>query len=107
MKDLKIEVPELEGMSWNGDANYFRLPTEVALKWKAQCERVNALLEKATVEFSSGRAMGIFIPLPEEPDSAEKLIEDLASYYSPGTPPSGIFGLIDRARKLKEKREGK
>lgn len=113
MSDLKrfcVEIPHFERRYLNGD--YYRLRPDDYDKLKSQIEAVNALLDSAEpiTKMIDGKygleriAKGYFIPMPEEPDSLEKLARDIVAlsehYYAPK---SDIGKIVERAKRLTTK----
>lgn len=114
-REYLIEVPMWT--RWRGERGYeqYRLSKESFCTWKAQSEKINALIEGA--EFVTHKAgllsntkhecPGIFIPFPEEPDSFEKLARDMIKETRgiPNHEESGrlVFKFAARAKALLEK----
>lgn len=111
--DLKINVPTLPTIrNQVHSLSECVLIFEVYERWVKQSMRINALLDKAndvsnyTLVSPSGGAgskvFGIFIP--EELDSIERLVKDLADFETCGLTVGVIQDWSKRAKKLLEQK---
>ncbi len=108
LKEMKIQLPtHLMRAPYD---SFWRVDLETWEKLKGQCERVNALfdsaikLESSSEIASCGVKSGFFIPMPEEPDSVEKFIRDMANeHLTDGE--HNLIKIRERARALMAKGE--